>query len=278
MYALKRRQKKFHNSHVMTKEFKLGDLVLIYTLKQFQLKFTKRGRGPYVISQLSSTSGSVKLSTLGGEEMLNWISGCRIKKFHVPLTQEELDRLHKAKWRQQKRKLVAEMAQEEAKERARKRKNGGVVPLAYGISKRHKFSILEIENDEETPQPFIAVQIGNERKRTYAFIDSGADGNTISYELFKELGNIELKETKAVFKSYTGHMNNAHGVCDLTLFVSELMCGDKFYVTQVKMQDVPIILWTHMAKKVQLLLQLGEKISSLSKHGQQTVDTSLTTR
>ena len=35
IYALKRRQKKFHDSHIGTKEFKLGDLVLLFTLKQF---------------------------------------------------------------------------------------------------------------------------------------------------------------------------------------------------------------------------------------------------
>ena len=41
MYALKRRQKKFHDSHISTKEFKLGDLVLVFTLNQFVSKFTK---------------------------------------------------------------------------------------------------------------------------------------------------------------------------------------------------------------------------------------------
>ena len=41
MYALKRRHKKFHDSHISTKEFKLGDLVLLFTLKQFVSKFTK---------------------------------------------------------------------------------------------------------------------------------------------------------------------------------------------------------------------------------------------
>ncbi|MCO5567206.1 hypothetical protein L7F22_020894 [Adiantum nelumboides] len=109
MYALKRRQKKFHDSHIATKEFKLGDLVLLFTLKQFVAKFTKRGRGPYVISGLS-WSGAVKLSTLDGEPMANWISGCRIKKYNLPLTTQELERLHNARWRQEKKKLVAEMA------------------------------------------------------------------------------------------------------------------------------------------------------------------------
>ena len=35
IYALKRRQKRFHDGHIITKEVKLGDLVLVYTLKQF---------------------------------------------------------------------------------------------------------------------------------------------------------------------------------------------------------------------------------------------------
>ena len=33
----------------------------------------------------------------------------------MPLTTEQLERLHQAKWRQEKKKLVVEMAQAEAK-------------------------------------------------------------------------------------------------------------------------------------------------------------------
>ena len=108
-----------------------------------------------------SSNGAVKLSTLDGEEMANWISGCRIKKYNTPLTTLELERLHKARWRQEKQKLVAEMAQEEAQERARKCKQRGmVVPLAMGLSKLYKFTITMIDNEDDedkTPPPFIAV-------------------------------------------------------------------------------------------------------------------------
>ena len=61
------------------KEFKVGDLVLVYTLKQHTSKLKKRGNGPYVIHDIS-TSGAVRLATLDGEQMLNWMSGCRIKE------------------------------------------------------------------------------------------------------------------------------------------------------------------------------------------------------
>ena len=74
VYALKRRQKQFHDCHIITKHFKLGDLVLVFTLKELVAKLSKRGKGPYVISDLSP-SGAIKLSTLEGDEMPNWISG-----------------------------------------------------------------------------------------------------------------------------------------------------------------------------------------------------------
>ena len=135
--------------------------------------------------------------------MANGISGCRIKKYNAPLTTEELERLYKARWRQDKQNLVMKMAQEEAWEQERKCKQQGMVVLiAMGLSKRHKFCIItdDMEKDEEkTPPPFIVVQLGKECRQTYAFIDSGADGNTISYELFKKLEDVKLIEIDAMF-------------------------------------------------------------------------------
>ena len=78
-------------------------------------------RGPYVIFYLSS-SRVVKLSTLEGEKMPNWISRCRIKKYNKPLTQYELQLLHQAKWRKEQKQIEIELAQEEAKLRVQKRK------------------------------------------------------------------------------------------------------------------------------------------------------------
>ena len=93
--------------------------------------------------------------------MANWINGCKIKKYNTPLSAEELERLHKARWRQEKKKLVAKMAQEEARERAQKRKQRGlVVPFASDLSKCHKFNIIidNTEKDEDkNPPPFIVV-------------------------------------------------------------------------------------------------------------------------
>ena len=96
--------------------------------------------------------------------------------------------------------------------------------------------------EEETPQPFIAVCIRKEEIQTYAFIDSEADRNTISYELYTKLQDAQLTQTDAVFEAYTSHQTKAFGCCALPMFVNEVTCGDKFFVTQAGMQDVPIIL------------------------------------
>ena len=121
-----------------------------------------------------------------------------------------------------------------------------MVPFDQGVTKRQKFKIIE-ENvkqdlEEETPQPFIAIRIIKEEIQTYTFIDFGADGNTISYELYTKLQGAQLTQTNVVFEAYTGHQTKALGCCKLNMFVNELICGDKFFVTQAGMQDVPIIL------------------------------------
>ena len=134
MYALKCQQKRFHDRHIIKKEFKLGELVLVYTFKKFQSKFFKASQGPFVISSVSS-SGAVTLSTLDGEEMTKWISGCCVKKYYTLLTTQELEHLHKAKWRQENCVLIAKSAREEAKEQARKCRNRGVVPFDQGVTK-----------------------------------------------------------------------------------------------------------------------------------------------
>ena len=127
-----------------------------------------------------------------------------------------------------------------------------VVPLAMGLSKCYKFTITMTNNEDEqnkTPPPFIAVQMGQERLQAYAFKDSSTDGNTISYELFKTLKNVHLKDIDAVFRSYTGHMTRAFGMCKLELNVSELIYGDKFFVTLPDMQDESVILGRKWQRK-----------------------------
>ncbi|MCO5570782.1 hypothetical protein L7F22_024510 [Adiantum nelumboides] len=121
IYAQKGNMKSFFDHHVINKEFATGDYVLMYTLKQHSRKLKKRGNGPYVIHEISS-SGAIKLATLEGEEMLNWISACRLKKYNLPLATEMLTKIHNAKEQKNKVEETKAQAQEEARIRIFKRK------------------------------------------------------------------------------------------------------------------------------------------------------------
>ena len=100
MYAQKWRLKQSHDNHIKPKQLQKGDLVLVYMLKQHIGKFKKRGFGLCVVEEISA-SGAIKLSTLDGEVVSNWISGCRLKKYHLPLTNEMLERMHATKNRKE---------------------------------------------------------------------------------------------------------------------------------------------------------------------------------
>ena len=76
---------------------------------------------------------------------------------------------------------------------------------------------------------------------------------------------MKLIEIDAVFQADIGYQIQAFCMCKLDLNVSELICGDKFFVTLLEMQDVIDYTLTYVAKKVQLLSQLELQISSLSE-------------
>ena len=74
MYAEKQRRKQWFDKNLKERNFVVGDLVLLYTLKKNKRKLKKQGLGPYVIHSLLS-SGAVRLATLDGEKMSAFING-----------------------------------------------------------------------------------------------------------------------------------------------------------------------------------------------------------
>lgn len=246
MYAQKRRLKKFHDAHIISKEFQKGDLVLAYTLKQHTSKLKKRGMGPYIIHDLSA-SGAVHLATLDGALMNNWISGCRIKKFHEPLTPELLARLHAAKTRKQRLDDMKKTAQEEAKARAlkirqRQRPHMGQIRA----HKKVKICQLTTINGEDFKvRPQIIVYIGQKRTMSYALIDSGADLNTISYETWQSLEH-KPQPTKTATKlsTYTGEVQSTIGYVNIDIFIDQTNVCHRFYVMKPGTTETPIIFGT----------------------------------
>ena len=67
-------------------------------------------------------SGALRLATLDGEQMLNWMSGFSIKKYHETLTPDMLELIHVAKQQKDKVETVKAEALRELWEWAHKRK------------------------------------------------------------------------------------------------------------------------------------------------------------
>ena len=87
---------------------------MVYILKPHLKIFKKRGFRPCVVEEIS-LSGIVKISTLDGETISNWISGCKIRKYELPLTNDMLEQMHAAK----KRKEAAKIQKQKPKQRPR---------------------------------------------------------------------------------------------------------------------------------------------------------------
>ncbi|MCO5559629.1 hypothetical protein L7F22_013230 [Adiantum nelumboides] len=235
IYAQKRKQKQFFDSHLLTKIFKKGDLVLVYSLKQHIPKFKKKGNGPFVIEDLSP-SGAVKLSTLDGEPMANWISGCRLKKYHLPLTNELLERMHAAKQRRVKRQQIIDEAQEEARIRVLKRK---------AALKNRQFPIpmnnLKIGKHLETPS-IDAVSTDDDRQdrmnlriivklndhNINALVDKGARMNAVSYSTYRKATDQPLQPGILAVKGCNKEMTPALGLINLNVLVNGFPCPQQF--------------------------------------------------
>ena len=121
MYAEKRRQKWWHDKKVRTEEFQQGDLVLLYTLKNKKRKLKLRRLGPFIINEITN-GRAIHLETLEGEPMGTFINGSQLKRFHEPLTDDMIERMHAAKSRKLAFEQLKADAQAKAKEWAAKAK------------------------------------------------------------------------------------------------------------------------------------------------------------
>ena len=85
--------------------------------------------------------------------------------------------------------------------------------------------------DKVTPPPITTIKIGNEQKLVKALIDTWLDCNTISIDLFEPLEGIVLLPTNAILRLFIAHTTKPRGICSLVVYIDELKCRDKVFVT-----------------------------------------------
>ena len=202
MYAEKRRRKQWFDKKLKERNFAVGDLVLLYTLKKNKRKLKKQGLGPYVIHTLLS-SGAVKLATLDGEEMSTFINGSWLENFYEPLTQPMLEQIHLAKTKKQALKTLKREAQEEAQQRKHKMKE----------RKEAQVYVVNHSGLDDVPPFLIQLQLLNNQTTctVNAMTDSGAACNLMSHMTWEKLGKPTLSSSKLDLIGFKGERSPAIG-------------------------------------------------------------------
>ena len=233
--------KNWHDTHVNTGRFKKGDLVLLYTLKKLKRKLKMRGLGPFVINELNS-SGAIHLETLDGEQMANFINGSRLRLYNEPLTQEMMNCMEAAKTRQARAALLKKEAQEEANARAKAIR-----------ARRHKVHVLavsvtEVEDELPIVKPFrIATKFVTQKTAigVNAFIDSGANLNILSWNVWEALGQPELTPTLINFVGFSANTTACLGKILLKVNIQDAPQYVLFYVANMNESIEQVILGRH---------------------------------
>ena len=241
IYAEKHRMKNWHDTHVKTGRFKKGDLVLLYTLKKLKRKLKMQGLGPFVINELNS-SGAVRLETLDGEQMANFINGSCLRLYNEPLTQEMMNCMEAAKTRQARATLLKKEAQEEANARARAIQ-----------ARRHKVHVLavsvtKVENELPIVEPFrVAIKFVTQKTAigVNAFIDLGADLNILSWNVWDALGQPELTPTLINFVGFSANTTACLGIFLLKVNLQDEPQYVLFYVANMNESIEQVILGCH---------------------------------
>ena len=150
-----------------------------------------------------------------------WISGCRLKKYHEPLTQEILQRLHATKERSKQKVEQKAQAQAEAKERREKmrRKRLGIQDVIEDTKRLRICAIQKKDHHKAIRRPYLLVEVGTEFQTEFALFDTRADVNTLSYEVWERLGKPTLCESKTTLMTFSKETNYVEGYLDLPIYI-----------------------------------------------------------
>ena len=178
-----------------------------------------------------SPSGAVGLATLDGDLMANWISGCRLKKYHLPLTPEMLMRMHQAKEGKLQVEHIKACAQEEAKQRRDKRRILQIKTCDKHLRVSSIMSqIHDCDNLDQGLRPLIVATFGENRLECQTLVDTGADVNAMPYSIFKSIPNLVLIPTKGVLTSFVNDPVNYIGYTDVEVMIRNIPCPHRFYI------------------------------------------------
>lgn len=84
--------------------------------------------------------------------------------------------------------------------------------------------------------------MGSKEIQAQALIDTGADINTISFEIWEALGKPTLFEIDIVVGSFSGEPEFVEGICELPMLINGTNLLHEFFVVKSGQQVDPVIL------------------------------------
>ena len=174
-------------------------MVFLYALKKHKRKLKKQGHGPFVVNELT-ISGAVRLEMLEGAQMPNFVNGSHLKKYKLPLTEQRMTQLQKAKTYKEGLAKLKEQARKEANKRR---------VLIRATQQAQIMALLAIsvkDLEEEVVKPFtlhLQILIAQSDILTIALINSGADCSVMSYTMWEKLGKPDLTPSTISFQSFS---------------------------------------------------------------------------
>ncbi|KAH7433200.1 hypothetical protein KP509_07G059000 [Ceratopteris richardii] len=194
-----------------------------------------------------STSGAVQLATLEGDVLPNYISGCRVKLYQEPLTEEMLMRLNTAKKRKEEELRVREEAQAEARERIRRNKlrrlglEVNTKAPKYHMDMCQKSDLTASQIIDRRPFVTIAVGQGKNAKTVRALIDSGAETSAVRLSYCQDL-QLDIKPIEAYLIGLGGVETPCLGEVELPIYLQDVLIKVKMLVCHDADLTEPLVL------------------------------------
>lgn len=166
-----------------------------------------------------------------------------------------LERMHAAKNKKMAFEQLKADAQAEAKERAAKAK-----------ARRLEISMVQVnENQTEDYTAPLLVPLGivSPQVTCMAILDSGADVNVISKQLYQGLQTNKLLPTTAVFQGFSNQQTQCIGILTMNIFIQEQEEPCTFYVTDTNDYAHEVILGRNWMAKHQCSIDWDSNIISL---------------
>ena len=177
-----------------------------------------------------TNGGAVRLETLDGQQMANFINGSRLRRYQEPLTEDILARLHAAKNEKERKAQMIEEAQAEAKLRAQRNRE-----------RRRYINCITTSSVDVDYDPPILINLSINCQTLQALIDSGADANVLSYKAFKKL-QCKYTTTSTQLTSFANMDTEALGITTLCLNQGDFKAESQFYIAGPNQSNHELIL------------------------------------